>query len=1414
MKKLYLLFLFSFFVWGAAFAQISVTATQATTGPTAYTTLKAAFDAINAGTHKGAITIAINGNTTETATATLNASSGTASYTSVAINSTGAFSVSGNLAPSLISFNGATNVNLNGNNTLQIVNTSTTGSTIAFAADASNNTIRNSIIKGSTASFTGTATSPTINSGVVAFNTGTTTGNDNNTIDNCEVDGSNNAICLIYSSGTTSTVDNTGFNSGNTIKSCRLHDFVNSTIAGAVAINLSANNTDWIIQDNSIYQVNAVNTTMQFVITGMQIFPAFTNDKHTVTGNFIGGNAPTAAGTMLLNGTATNALGFQGMTVQTGGTGNLVQNNTVRNINLTYTASAGSFTNAGISLFIGGYNGTSTVNNNTVSNVTVVNNAGFISFQGIHANGRVTTAGATVQPTFNITNNNINNITGNAGGVAGDVSITCVRLETSSAANLATGTDKSNPVFNVTGNNINTITNNFSGIASSVVRGIGTVATQGASSTSLLHPKLNISNNTIHTITTASGVGTVVAGNSNYAIPVISGIHFGGFGGATPNTTDIISINGNTIYNLSGTRAVDSGYVVTGILASSGILEITRNKIYDIRNAATGTNLNPGIIGINVRRTDGTANSLVANNFVSLGNNVTGNVQLFGILNNFVAATGPLNIYYNSVVITGAGVAGNAKTTAAFLRGTETLGANVTTPVNIRNNIFYNNRTSGGSHYAIANTHSAPTTGFTSAYNNLYSSLAGTVALWTASQLSLASYATSAGDATSKLVPVAFANVAIGDLHLAGGSVSDVNLKAIPIAGITTDIDGDTRDAATPTMGADEGTTVCIAPAITTQPAAQAACIGGNASFTVTATGTGLTYQWRKGGVNIAGATNATYTITGVAAGDAANYDVVISNGCGTATSNAVALSLNAATAITTQPLAQASCTGGSATFTVAATGTGTLTYQWRKAAVNIAGATSASYTIPSVAAGDAANYDVIVTGTCGSVTSNAVALTITPATAITTQPVNQSACTGSAVNFTVTATGAGLTYQWRKGGVNIAGATSATYNIAAAAAGDAGSYDVVVTGTCGSVTSNAATLTLNAAPVINTQPTAQTGCVGGNATFTVAASGSGLTYQWRKAGVNIAGATSASYTINNLTAGDAANYDVVITTSCATTVTSNAVALTVNPATAITTQPTAQTVCAGANASFTVAATGTGLTYQWRKDGTAITGATSATYTITAATAANAGSYTVVVTGTCGNVTSNAATLTVNAATTITTQPAAVTVCAGAPASFTVAAGGAGLTYQWRKGGVNIAGATNATYTIAATATADAGSYDVVVTGTCGNATSTAAVLTVNTGTGCTTAVPNIDADVTAATLMPNVISSTSMLRLEVRRSMRSDWTVSDANGRVVMSFSRQLTAGRNDINLSLPQLSAGTYTLVGSNSKGRIAILRFVKR
>src|ERR1700687_3520135 len=267
-----------------------------------------------------------------------------------------------------------------------------------------------------------------------------------------------------------------------------------------------------------------------------------------------------------------------------------------------------------------------------------------------------------------------------------------------------------------------------------------------------------------------------------------------------------------------------------------------------------------------------------------------------------------------------------------------------------------------------------------------------------------------------------------------------------------------------------------VAPMVTTQPANQTVTVGQTAAFSVAATGTApLAYQWKKNGVAISGAVSSDYTTPTTANSDnGAQFIVLVSNSVGSVTSGAAMLSVNAgavAPSITTQPTSQTVMTGQTATFSVPATGTGPLSYQWQKNGTVISGATSSSYTTPATTTSDnGAQFIVLVTNSVGSLTSSAAALTVSaapPTPSITTQPVSQSVTVGQTASFSVAAAGANpLSYQWQKNGANIVGATTASYTTPATMTSDSGStFRVVVSNTAGTVTSAAATLMVNAAP-------------------------------------------------------------------------------------------------------------------------------------------------------------------------------------------------------------------------------------------------------------------------------------------------------------------------------------------------------------
>lgn len=191
------------------------------------------------------------------------------------------------------------------------------------------------------------------------------------------------------------------------------------------------------------------------------------------------------------------------------------------------------------------------------------------------------------------------------------------------------------------------------------------------------------------------------------------------------------------------------------------------------------------------------------------------------------------------------------------------------------------------------------------------------------------------------------------------------------------------------------GTGTAVQPSITAQPNSQSILAGQTATFSVIASGTApLSYQWKKNGVAISGATLATYTTPLETTSDiGAQFTVIVSNSAGSVMSNAATLTVTTVPvtpSITTQPSSQTIFAGQTATFSVVANGTGPLSYQWLKNGVTISGATSSSYTTPSESIADnGALLSVVVSNSAGNVTSNSATLTVNTTTSIVTVTIN-----------------------------------------------------------------------------------------------------------------------------------------------------------------------------------------------------------------------------------------------------------------------------------------------------------------------------------------------------------------------------------------------------------------------------------------
>lgn len=370
---------------------------------------------------------------------------------------------------------------------------------------------------------------------------------------------------------------------------------------------------------------------------------------------------------------------------------------------------------------------------------------------------------------------------------------------------------------------------------------------------------------------------------------------------------------------------------------------------------------------------------------------------------------------------------------------------------------------------------------------------------------------------------------------------------------------------------------------------------------------------------------------------------------------------------IVSQPADQTVVAGDDVNFRVQASGD-VSGYQWQTSTdggatwSNLAGATQATYTR---AAADASlsgwQYRVQLSGAGGPINSSAVTLTVSEPTPvnISVQPAAQTVVAGQDASFSVTAAGTAIQYQWQSSAEGstwaaISGANAATLVVNAVTPVDGGKqYRVVVSNRLNSVTSAAAGLTVNAAPVaaqITSQPAAASVTAPATATFSVVAVGTPApTYQWQRSTngggsfSDVNGATSASYTTPATVTADGGTQFRVVVTNASASVTSQSVTLSVAAAPAapsFTTQPAAASVTAPAGATFAAAASGTPTpTYRWQlsTDGGSsfanINGATTASYTLASTTVANNGQrYRVVATNSAGVATSNAVTLTVAA--------------------------------------------------------------------------------------------------------------------------------------------------------------------------------------
>ncbi len=532
-----------------------------------------------------------------------------------------------------------------------------------------------------------------------------------------------------------------------------------------------------------------------------------------------------------------------------------------------------------------------------------------------------------------------------------------------------------------------------------------------------------------------------------------------------------------------------------------------------------------------------------------------------------------------------------------------------------------------------------------------------------------------------------------------------------------------------------------LAPAIITQPQGRSVSAGQSVAFAVTASGLDpLSYQWRFNGANLAGATLSTYTRANAQFGHSGNYNVIVSNANGVVTSQIALLT------VTLPPVAQ----------TV-----------WLD---NFDANTAANW-VMNRSSSDcrlAFNYDYAADGipSAPNSTNNTTRgvkfeanVSLTTAAAINISPVGQSFSgdyrlrfdlwmnqngpfpaggTGSSQHGTAGVGTAGNRVQWTGAGSTADGYWFAVdgegqaSDTSTTAMNDFGAFSgttyhaagsgIYAAGTASNSRGNGNSYYAGTFPGGQTAPAMQQAAypqqTGGLAAGTIGfvwreviINKAGDTVEWFIGGLKIATITGASFASSNIFIGlwDSFN-SLSDNTNLSFAVFDNVRVerFVTNVPPYLTAEPQARTVTQGSNAAFSVTADGTApLGYQWRFNGTNLTGASASAYTVTNALPTQAGSYSVVVTNGFGSVTSAVAALTVNVPPFIINQPQPTEVTQGANVTFCVMVSGTPpLRYQWRFNGTNIAGATTNCYSRYNVQTNDAGTYAVVVTNLAGSLT------------------------------------------------------------------------------------------------------------
>ena len=402
----------------------------------------------------------------------------------------------------------------------------------------------------------------------------------------------------------------------------------------------------------------------------------------------------------------------------------------------------------------------------------------------------------------------------------------------------------------------------------------------------------------------------------------------------------------------------------------------------------------------------------------------------------------------------------------------------------------------------------------------------------------------------------------------------------------------------------------------------------------------------------------------------------------------------------------------------------------------------------------------------------NLIVNTSLPTSVITTSS-STNVCNGNVVLTTTTANG--NTYQWKLNGNTITGATLSNYP--ALVPGD---YTCIKTNGCGSSTSNIITVTSTASSVTISASGATTTC-GSNISLNTAY-GTGNTYQWKLNGNNITNATSYLYT-----ATQSGIYSCIRTNICGS-VPSNNITIIINPLPAVITiaAASATTACTGPDTLSAPAIAG--VTYQWYFSAVAISGATTELLI-----ANSSGSYYLKETNSygCSRNSNGVSLLLGNPVATI--SPTTGKICHGNPVSLYAYPSGSIYSYQWKKNGVDISGATNQSYSTTHSATYTA--RVTLVSGGCSTISSGTVVTN-----GCRTTDNNYGSDnIYSLNVAPNPANGSAEVSFSLLVTQYTSIKLFDMNGRVVNSIvDGMVEEGETAITMSVSELNAGIYLLL----------------